>query len=135
LPVMPALADPCHLTPKAIVTRFMTTFYVEHKVREAFETWVDPSYIQHNPFAQTGRDAAVAFLEPYFTQHPGIHYEIKRIIADGNLVAVHSHGQLSADDRGIAVVDILRVESCKVVEHWDVVQPVPEKAANSNSMF
>jgi len=125
----------CHLTPKQVVTRFMTQFYVDKKVREAFETWVDPGYIQHNPMAQTGREAAIGFLEPFFTQHPAIHYSILRVIADGNLVAVHSHGAFAPDDRGIAVVDILRVEGCKVMEHWDVVQPVPEKSANTNGMF
>ena len=132
-----ASADPakCHLSPKQVVTRFMTALYVDKQVRTAFETWVDPGYIQHNPMAQTGRQAAIDFLEPFFAQHPEIHYSIKRIMADGNLVAVHSHGKFSAEDRGIAVVDILRVEGCKVVEHWDVVQPVPEKAANSNGMF
>jgi predicted SnoaL-like aldol condensation-catalyzing enzyme len=125
----------CRLTPKEVVTRFMTRFYVDKKVREAFETWVDPGYVQHNPMAATGRDAAVNFLEPFFAQHPDIHYSIARVIADGNLVAVHSHGKFGPDDRGIAVVDILRVEGCKVMEHWDVVQPVPEKSANSNGMF
>jgi predicted SnoaL-like aldol condensation-catalyzing enzyme len=125
----------CHLTPKQVATGFMTEFYVEKKVREAFETWVDPGYIQHNPLAETGREAAIRFLEPFFAQHPGIHYSIARIIADGNLVAIHSHGVFGPDDRGIAVVDILRVEGCKVMEHWDVVQPVPEKSANSNGMF
>jgi predicted SnoaL-like aldol condensation-catalyzing enzyme len=130
-----ANAATCHLTPKQVVTRFVTTLYVDKKVRAAFETWVDPGYIQHNPLAQSGRDAAISFLEPFFAQHPEINYSIKRIIAEGNLVVVHSHGKFSADDRGIAVVDILRVEGCKVVEHWDVVQPVPEKSANSNSMF
>ena len=131
----PAHAASCRLKPKQVVTRFMTMFYVDKKVREAFETWVDPGYIQHNPLAQSGRDAAIGFLEPFFAQHPDINYSIKRIIADGNLVAVHSHGRFAADDRGIAVVDILRVEGCKVMEHWDVVQPVPEKSANSNGMF
>jgi predicted SnoaL-like aldol condensation-catalyzing enzyme len=125
----------CQLTPKQVVTRFMTRFYVDKKVREAFETWVDPGYIQHNPMAQTGREAAIAFLEPFFAQHPAIHYTIARVIADGNLVAVHSHGTFAPDDRGVAVVDILRVEGCKVMEHWDVVQPVLEKSANSNGMF
>jgi predicted SnoaL-like aldol condensation-catalyzing enzyme len=131
----PANASSCRLKPKQVVTKFMTTLYVDKKVREAFETWVDPSYIQHNPLAQSGRDAAIGFLEPFFAQHPDISYSIRRIIADGNLVAVHSNGRFAADDRGIAVVDILRVEGCKVVEHWDVVQPVPEKSANSNGMF
>jgi predicted SnoaL-like aldol condensation-catalyzing enzyme len=109
----PAFAAACRLTPKQVVTRFMTEFYIEKKVRSAFERWVDPGYIQH----------------------PGIRYEIKRIIADGNLVAVHAHGRFSPEDRGMAVIDILRVEKCKVMEHWDVVQPVPEKAANTNGMF
>ena len=130
-----AVAATCTLTPKQVVTKFMTQFYVDKKVREAFETWVDPGYIQHNPMAQTGRDAAVNFLEPFFASHPDIHYTIARVIADGNLVAVHSHGVFNPGDRGLAIVDILRVEGCRVMEHWDVAQPVPEKSANTNGMF
>jgi predicted SnoaL-like aldol condensation-catalyzing enzyme len=131
----PAQAATCKLKPKEIVTRFLTTFYVDKQVRKAFETWVDPGYIQHNPMAATGRAAAIAFLEPYFANNPGMTYSIKRIIADGNLVAVHTRGQFSKEDRGRAIVDILRVEGCKVVEHWDVEQEVPEKTANPNGMF
>ena len=130
-----AHAEECRLTPKEVVTQFMTKFYLEKKVREAFETWVEPGYIQHNPLAKTGRDAAIAFLEPFFKSHPDASYSIKRIIADGNLVAVHSHAKFTAEDRGLAVVDILRVDHCKIAEHWDVAQPVPEKSANSNGMF
>ena len=131
----PAQARRCALKPKEVATRFMNEFYVQKRVRSAFETWVDPGYIQHNPMAATGRDAAIAFLEPFFAQNPAIRYEIKRVIADGNLVAVHAHGRFSPQDRGMAVVDILRIEGCKVMEHWDVVQPVPENAANANGMF
>jgi predicted SnoaL-like aldol condensation-catalyzing enzyme len=131
----PAHTAECRLTPKEVVTRFLTQFYLEKKVREAFETWVEPGYIQHNPLAATGRDAAIAFLEPFFQSHPDAVYSIKRIIADGNLVAVHSHAKFTADERGLAVIDILRVEHCKIAEHWDVAQPVPEKTANSNGMF
>lgn len=135
LTALNAEAATCRLSPKEVVTQFMTRFYVEKKVREAFETWVDPGYVQHNPVAATGREAAIKFLEPFFAQHPDIQYSIKRIIADGNLVAVHSHGKFGKDDRGVAVIDILRVDGCKVMEHWDVVQPVPENFANSNGMF
>ncbi len=130
-----AHADECRLKPKEVVTKFMTEFYLEKRVREAFETWVEPGYIQHNPLAATGRDAAITFLEPFFRDHPDAVYSIKRIIADGNLVAVHSHAKFAPGDPGLAVVDILRVEHCKIAEHWDVAQPVPEKAANSNGMF
>lgn len=131
----PAAAEACKLSPKEVATRFMTQFYVQKDVRGAFEAWVDPGYVQHNPMAATGRDAAIAFLAPFFASNPGVHYEIKRVIADGNLVALHSWGRFSEADRGVAVVDILRIEGCRVMEHWDVVQPVPEKSANANGMF
>lgn len=131
----PAEAAKCKMKPKEVVTKFMTQFYIEKQPRAAFETWVVPDYIQHNPMAPTGRDAAIAFLEPFFAANPNLTYSIKRIIAEGNLVAVHAHGKMSAEDRGIAVIDILRVDGCKVVEHWDVVQPVPEQSANNNGMF
>lgn len=134
-PAAAAKPPKCKLTPKQVVTEFMTEFYIRKNVRKAFETWVDPGYIQHNPMAATGRDAALAFLEPFFAGNPAIRYEIKRVIADDKLVAVHAHGRFSAEDRGIAVVDILRVEGCKVMEHWDVVQPIPEKSLNTNGMF
>lgn len=128
-------AETCDLTPKQVATEFMTQFYVDKDVRGAFERWVDPGYIQHNPMAATGRAAAIAFLEPFFASNPEIEYSIKRIIADGDLVAVHAHGKFAKDDRGIAVVDILRIEGCTVMEHWDVVQPVPETSMNDNGMF
>jgi predicted SnoaL-like aldol condensation-catalyzing enzyme len=139
LAAAPAYAAPragtCRLSPKQVVTRFMDEFYVQKHVRSAFERWVAPSYIQHNPFAQTGRDAAIAFLEPFVAANPDLKTEIKRVIADGNLVAVHSHGWSAPGKPGMAVVDIFRVRGCRVMEHWDVVQPVPEKSSNTNTMF
>ncbi|MEQ1494606.1 MAG: nuclear transport factor 2 family protein [Novosphingobium sp.] len=133
LGAQPAAARQCK--PKQVVTAFMTQFYIQKDVRGAFETWVDPGYIQHNPMAATGRDAAIGFLEPFFKNNPAMKYEIKRVIAEGDLVVVHSWGRFAEGDRGMAVVDILRVKGCKVVEHWDVLQPVPEKSANANGMF
>ncbi|RVU07031.1 polyketide cyclase [Novosphingobium umbonatum] len=136
-PAMAAPAKPaaCKLNPKQVVTRFMDEFYIKGEVRHAFETWVDPSYIQHNPYAPTGRDAAIAFLEPFMKGNPGHKAEIKRILADGNMVVVHTHSRMKPEDRGSAVVDIFRVQGCRVMEHWDVLQPVPEQSANSNTMF
>jgi predicted SnoaL-like aldol condensation-catalyzing enzyme len=135
LAAAPCHADECRLTSKEVVTKFMNQFYVQKRVREAFESWVEPGYIQHNPMAESGRDAAIAFLEPFFKSHPQASYSIKRIIADGDLVAVHSHAVFKPGDRGLAIVDILRVDHCKIAEHWDVAQPVPEKSANRNGMF
>jgi predicted SnoaL-like aldol condensation-catalyzing enzyme len=134
-----AEAKTCKMTPKQVVSQFMDEFYVQKKVRSSFEKWVDPGYIQHNPFAATGRDAAIAFLEPFVANNPGQKTKIHRIIADGNMVAVHSHGWNEDGDaaakRGFAVVDIFRVQGCRVMEHWDVLAPVPETSANTNTMF
>lgn len=134
-----AKAGACKLTPKQVVAEFMDEFYMKKQVRSSFERWVDPGYIQHNPYAATGRAAAIEFLEKFAADNKAQHTKIHRIIADGNLVAVHSHGWTEGGDaaaqRGFAVVDIFRVKGCRVMEHWDVLQPVPENAANNNTMF
>ena len=134
-----AHAETCKLTPKEVVTQFLQEFYIEKKVRSSFEKWVDPGYIQHNPYAQTGREAAIAFLTKFVEGNRGQRTTIHRVIADGNLVAAHSHGWQEQgtpeQKRGFAVVDMFRVEGCKVMEHWDVISPVPETSANTNTMF
>jgi predicted SnoaL-like aldol condensation-catalyzing enzyme len=120
---------------REIVTRFITLFYGQGRVREAFETYVVENYIQHNPLAPDGRAPAIAALEPYFASQPNAIREVQRIIVDGNLAAVHVRVRQNAQDRGVAVIDILRLENGKIVEHWDVIQPVPERSANPHPMF
>jgi predicted SnoaL-like aldol condensation-catalyzing enzyme len=120
---------------KKIAVAFLTMIFNEHKVAEAFDRYSVPDYKQHNPLAQSGAKAAINFLGPYLKQCAQCKTEIKRVIADGDLVAIHNNPTTKPDDRGSAVVDIFRIEKGKVVEHWDVVQPVPEKSANTNTMF
>jgi predicted SnoaL-like aldol condensation-catalyzing enzyme len=66
---------------------------------------------------------------------PTLHFNFKRIIAEGDLVVVHSHLVRHKDDPGVAVMDIFRLENGRVVEHWDVLQDVPDTSANENTMF
>lgn len=125
----------CNLTPKEVVEEFIDLFYVKKQVRLAFETWVHPDYIQHKPTLPDGREPVITFLEKLLQRFPDRTFTIHRVIASDDLVAVHYHSQATPDDPGFAVVDIFRVESCRMVEHWDVVQPVPETSANDNTMF
>ncbi|WP_375202689.1 nuclear transport factor 2 family protein [Hyphococcus sp.] len=125
----------CQLTPLEVVNQFSELFYQQKKVRQAFEQWVHPDYIQHKPTLPDGREPVVSFLEKLLERYPDRVFTIHRVIASSDLVAVHYHSQSSPEDLGFAVVDIFRVEDCLMVEHWDVVQPVPEQSANDNTMF
>ena len=122
--------------PKAQkATAFLDMVFNQKKVKEGFDTYVGDKYIQHNPIAADGKEAAVTVLSQVLQQMPGWSYEFKHAYVDGNIAIVHSLVRLKADDRGMAVVDMFRFEKGKVVEHWEVVQPIPEKSANSNTMF
>lgn len=133
----PASAAPaaCKLSAKQVVEKFIPLFYEQRNAKQAFETWVAADYIQHNPVAKDGRDNAIAALQPFFESMPTLRYTVKMVIAEGDKVAVHNHLQMNASDRGSAVVDIFRVKDCKIVEHWDVIQAIPEKSANAHPMF
>jgi predicted SnoaL-like aldol condensation-catalyzing enzyme len=125
----------CEMSPRQVVEKFADDFYRRKKVRQAFEDWVHPDYIQHKPSLPDGREPVIKFLEELLERFPDRTFTIHRIIASEDLVAVHYHTQATPDDRGLAIVDIFRVENCRMVEHWDVVQPVPEASANDNTMF
>jgi len=117
------------------VVAFMDLVFNKKKVKEGFDVYVGDKYIQHNPIAPDGKDAAVEVLSKALQALPGWSYEFKHAYVDGNIVVLHSHVRMKADDRGMAVVDIFRFEKGKIVEHWDVVQPIPEKSVNNNTMF
>jgi predicted SnoaL-like aldol condensation-catalyzing enzyme len=114
---------------------FLDMVFNQKKVKEGFDTYVGDKYIQHNPIAADGKEAAVTVLGHVLQQMPGWSYEFKHAYVDGDIVIVHSLVKMKAEDRGNAVVDIFRFEKGKVVEHWDVIQAIPEKSANTNTMF
>ncbi len=92
-------------------------------------------YTQHNPLAKDGPDGFEAFLEFLRAKYPQSHSEIKQVFADGDYVILHVHAVREPGTRGNAIVDIFRLENGKIVEHWDVVQAIPDEAANPNGMF
>lgn len=126
------------LAPRQVVERFIQLFYVEDNPHDAFLCWMHPDYIQHNPNAPTGRDATLAMMEASMTRNPELTHEVKRVVwGDADLFAVHFHFRREAGTRGHAIIDILRVEDGYIVEHWDVMQEVPDQATckNQNGMF
>jgi len=108
---------------KEIVINFYRAVFDDHKVAEAFRKFAAPDYIQHSPLA-TDVQSTIDFLQSYLDNTPGHGWELKRALAEGNLVALHIHSWSSPEDPGRAIVDIFRVEDGLVVEHWEVIQPV-----------
>ena len=122
-------------TNKRIVREWHDLAIDQRKPEEAVAKYLGPHYRQHNPGAADGPEPFIAIVKRFAQIFPELRMEPKRIIAEGDLVVLHSHLILKPGDRGSAVVDIFRLENGKIVEHWDVVQEVPETSANNNTMF
>lgn len=119
---------------RQLVINFYNDFFNRHEVDKAARV-VAEDYRQHNPQVADGKKPFVEGFRAYFRQHPGSRARIMRSAVDGDTVWLHVHATERDGDRGEAVVDIFRVRDNKIVEHWDVIQPVPNKAQNTNTMF
>lgn len=100
--------------------------------------WAGEDFIQHNPQIANGTEALKEIFDEIFPE--GSFMKLHHAIADGDLVFTHSQGLMPGDDEnneftGIALGDLFRVVDGKIVEHWDVIQPVPATTASGNSMF
>lgn len=121
-------------TNKKIVYDFYNLALNQQKPAEAVKKYVGNKYIQHNPYVPDGTAAFINYFEDFFKKNPKARADIKKVIGDGDLIALHVHFKKNENDRGSAIVDIFRVEDGKVVEHWDVIQEIPESTANANAM-
>jgi predicted SnoaL-like aldol condensation-catalyzing enzyme len=120
---------------KAIVLDFYDLAFNKHKPTEAAAKYIGTQYVQHNPHVPNGAKPFTEYFEGFFKENPQSHVVVAHVLADGDLVALHLNSKLNKDDRGDAVVDFFRLKDGKIIEHWDVIQPVPEKTANGNTMF
>jgi len=103
--------------------------------REAVELFVGSEYIQHNPLVGDGKEPFIAYFERMATDYPDKSIEFVRTVAEGNLVALHTH-QVWPGNEEYVTMDFFRFDDLgKIVEHWDSMQQIPDGSANNNTMY
>ncbi|WP_210503330.1 nuclear transport factor 2 family protein [Nocardioides xinjiangensis] len=120
---------------KENVKAFYDLMFNQNRPAEAIENYAGDDYIQHNPHVGDGKQAFIDYFNRMAAEYPGKHVEFVRAFAEGNHVILHCH-QTWPGDLEYAGIDIFRLDdNGKVVEHWDVLQPLPEHPNNPNGMF
>ena len=104
-------------------------------IREAYSKFVGPGFKHHNPYFEGSAETLIAAMEENARDNPNKTLDVKSAIAEGDLVAVHSHVRPEPEDRGAAVVHLFRFENDRIVELWDLGQEVPEQSPNQHGMF
>lgn len=138
-PVPVRAEEPARETALAAANKkIVLEFYekgLNQKNFEAAAPLFGPRYTQHNPTAGDGPEGFRRFIGFLKEKFPQSHGEIKQVFADGDFVILHVHAVRVPGTRGSAIVDIFKLENGKIVEHWDVIQDVPETTASGNGMF
>jgi len=120
---------------KKTAMAFYSMAFNDCKPNEAVEKYAGNEYMQHNPLVGEGKAAFISYFKEMAEKWPGKKVNFIRAIAEGNYVVLHCHQEWPGDHE-YAGVDIFRLdENGKIVEHWDVLQVVPENARNENTMF
>ncbi len=103
--------------------------------RKAVELYVGSEYIQHNPLVGDGKEPFIAYFERMAAEYPDKSIEFVREVAEGNLVALHTHQVWPGNDQYVTM-DFFRFdENGKIIEHWDSMQQIPSGSAHNNTMY
>ncbi len=103
--------------------------------KKAVELYVGDDYIQHNPDVGNGKEPFIEYFDRMFAEYPEKSIDFVRVIAEGDLVALHTH-QIWPGNEEYITMDYFRFDdNGKIVEHWDAIQKIPEVLKSGNTMY
>ena len=119
---------------KQNAVEFYRTAY-EGNPKKAVELFVGDEYIQHNPLVGDGTQPFIDYFEKMAREYPDKSIEFVRVVADDNLVVLHTHQTWPGNDEYVTM-DFFRFDDKgKIVEHWDAIQQIPPTSENGNTMY
>lgn len=123
------------MNTREVVLAFEKLAFDERRPTEAMERYASPDFVDHNPNIRGDRASVIEHLERLDWSTGGPQRTIVHLVVEGDIAIIHHHLVRKPGDAGIAAVDIFRVKNGKLVEHWDVLQPIPQDSVNPRPMF
>jgi predicted SnoaL-like aldol condensation-catalyzing enzyme len=120
--------------PKEAALDFMH-LVVKGNIQDAYRKYIADDFLHHNAHFKGDRQSLMKAMEENHVQNPNKILSVKHALTDGDLVAIHSHIKMNPEDKGVAVVHIFRFKDNRIVELWDLGDPVPAESLNENGMF
>ncbi|REH56593.1 putative SnoaL-like aldol condensation-catalyzing enzyme [Tenacibaculum gallaicum] len=119
---------------KEIVTNFVNDVLFG-KASEKITNYVSTEeYLQHNPMIKDGLGGLNEAINYLVSQNNIFKYQkLHKVLGEGNFVLTMSEGEWYGKPQ--AFYDLFRLKNDKIVEHWDVIQEIPEEMAHTNGKF
>lgn len=122
-------------TPQKLTAHSFLTTVTSGKIREAYDAYVHPEFMHHNPYMKGDRQTLMDGMLENEENFPSKKFEVKRLIEEGDIVAAHSYLELGGNMPPMTVVHIMKFKDGKIIEMWDIGQQLQPDSPNENGLF
>ncbi len=128
------MSKPAMETHKNVAVDFLK-LVTSGRIDDAYRKYVDMSGKHHNCYFPAGLATLRQAMIDNHRQFPVKRFDIKNVLEDGNMVAVHSHLRMKEEERGMITVHLFRFQGDRIAEFWDCGQQIPADMPNTDGVF